>query len=131
MFHGTYVDYIGEDKMISLETKEILHKNMKVPLLEIAKARMYALNLLSSIEECEVALRRVDLVIDMDDGDEEGIKYLTKKWTQFYRNAVDVGDRFISCVSMLSHVKIPEKLEEYGLNLKEAYSIGHTTLMEY
>lgn len=112
--------------MISMETKEVLHNNMKVPLLEIAKARMYALNLLSSIEVCEVALRRVDLDIDMDDGE------VTKRIENYLTiNAVDVVDGFISCVSMLSYVEIPKKFEEYGLNLKEAYNIGQPTLMEY
>lgn len=106
--------------MISEETKEMLHENLRAPLLEISKARMYALSVLSSIEACEVELRKIDLAIDMDD--REAAKVIEE-----YTEDTGVDKEFVRFVSMLSYIRIPEKFKEYRENLKERYGIGVKT----
>lgn len=108
--------------MISKETKEMLRDNLRVPMLEISKARMYALNVMSKIEESEFELRRIDLAIDMDD--REAAKVIEDM-------DVDIAENFIQSVSMLSYIRIPEKFKKYAENIKETYGIGLKTLMDY
>lgn len=105
----------GENKIVSMKTKEMLHGSMREPLLVLTKARRNACNLLGAIEEVEAELRKMDLLIDRDDREAIDLIWLNR--------AVENIDNLVDRIEHTTREEIRIRFEAYNIKIRDAYEI--------